>query len=264
MRIKSFGHAAFALILIWLGVLGLIKGTFGQMWQPVPKWVPAQTALAYLCAVISLGSGVALLFPRTAAVASRVLFAALMAWLLVMRFPYLFFQKPLVLVAWSFGATAVMVAGAWVLYVWLASERDRSRLGFVADDRGLRIASALYGVSLIPFGLAHFLYMEATAPLIPDWLPWHVGLAYFTGAAFIAAGLSAITGVAARLGVALSALQMALFGLIVWIPRVLSGNLSEFQRGEAIQTWVLTAGAWIVADSLRDKSWLGLRKGASA
>jgi hypothetical protein len=59
----------------------------------------------------------------------------------------------LVRVAWSFGSTAVMVAGAWVLYRWFADERDRARFAFVTDTRGLRVARTLYGLSLIPFGL---------------------------------------------------------------------------------------------------------------
>jgi len=260
IRAASAGHAAFAAAMIGLGVMGFVTGDFAQIWQPVPKWVPAHTALAYLTALISLGFGIGLLWRRSAAMASRVLFVSLLVWLLVLRLPNLFYETPLVLVAWTFGATAVMVAGAWVLYGWFAHERERSRLAFLTDARGLRTARALYGLSLIPFGLAHFMYLEATTVLIPTWLPYHVAWAYLTGAAFIAAGLAVSVGVGARLAAALSALQMGLFGLIVWVPRVLAGTVNDFQRGEFITTCALTAGAWVVADSYRGTPWIAARQ----
>ena len=251
IRIAGVGHALFAAAMIWLGVMGLSKGTFVQVWEPVPKWVPAREALAYLCAFISLASGIGLLWQRTAAVAARVLFASLMVWLLVLRLPGFFYQTPLVLVAWTFASTAVMAAAAWVLYVWFAGDRDRPRLGFVAGETGIRIATALYGLSLIPFGLAHFMYPDATTVLIPGWLPWHLAWAYFTGAAFIAAGLAVTVGVLARPAAALATLQLGLFALIVWVPRVWAGGLNDFQWGEFVVTCALTAGAWVVADSYR-------------
>jgi uncharacterized membrane protein len=260
IRIASVGHALFAVVMIWLGAMGLSKGDFVQVWQPVPKWVPAREALAYLCAAISLASGIGLLWPRTAAVAARVIFASLMVWLLALRLPNFFFQTPLVLVAWTFGSTAVMVAAAWVLYVWFAGNRDRQRLGRLAGDTGLRIARALYGLSLIPFGLAHFMYLDATTVLIPHWLPWPVAWAYFTGAAFIAAGLAVAAGVFPRLAAALSTLQLGLFGLIVWVPRVLAGTVNDFQWGEFVVTCALTAGAWVVTDSYRGMPWLAVGK----
>ena len=251
IRIASAGHALFAAAMIWLGAMGLSKGNFVQVWQPVPRWVPAREALAYLCALISLASGIGLLWQRTAAVAARVVFGSLLVWLLALRLPNLFFQTPVVLVAWTFGSTAVMVAAAWVLYVWFAGDRDRQRLGLLADDRGLRIARALYGLSLVPFGLAHFIYLDATTVLIPLWLPWHVAWACLTGAAFIAAGLAVTVGVFAPWAAALSTLQLGLFGLIVWVPRVLAGTVNDFQWGEFVVTCALTAGAWMVTDSYR-------------
>ena len=256
IRIASAGHALFAAAMIWLGAMGLSKGDFVQVWQPVPRWVPAREVLAYLCAFISLASGIGLLWQRTAAVAARVIFASLMVWLLVLRLPNLFFQTPVVLVAWTFGSTAVMVAAAWVLYVWFAGDHDRQRVGLIADERGVRIARVLYGLSLIPFGVAHFIYLDATTVLIPHWLPWHVALAYFTGGAFIAAGLAVAVGVFARLAAALSTLQLGLFGVIVWVPRVLAGSVNDFQWGEFVVTFVLMAGAWVVADSYRGVPWL--------
>jgi uncharacterized membrane protein len=141
---------------------------------------------------------------------------------------------------WSCGESAVMVAAAGVLYA-----------SFSNSNRMLRIARIFYGLGLIPFGVAHFIFLHETVVLVPGWLPWPTAWAYLTGAAFIAAGIAIVSGFKASLAALLSTVQMALFTVIVWIPLLIAGSVNAFQWGEFVDSWVLTAAAWVVADSWR-------------
>lgn len=256
MRIASVGHAVFAATLIGLGILGLIQGGFAPIWDSVPKALPARELLAYLCSLICLVCGVGLLFARTAPSAARVLFVYLFVWMLLIKVRVIVLM-PLVEGAYqSWGETAVIVAGAWVLYAWFAADSDRRRLGFAVGDKGVRLAQALYALALIAFGLSHFVYLNLTAPLVPGWLPAHTFWAYFTGCTYLAAGVAILTGVWAKLAAVLSAWQIGLFLLLVWVPVVAAGHVSAENWSETIVNGALLAGAWVVADSYRRKSAL--------
>ncbi len=262
LRIASLGHAAFAAVLIGLGILGFVTGDFTPVWAPVPKWAPGREALIYACAAISLGSGLLLMIRRTAAMAARALLAWLVIWIALFRAPYLVLA-PGQQDSWSgCGETMVITAAAWVLYAWFADAGDKRRLPFPAGETGLTIARVLYGLAMLPFGEAHFFYFKETAALVPSWLPAHEVWAASTGSAFIVAGLAVTAGVYARLAAALSTLQMGLFTVLVWLPIMAApGPKSAFQWSETILSVALTAAGWVVADSYRDRGWFAARAG---
>jgi uncharacterized membrane protein YphA (DoxX/SURF4 family) len=257
MRIASIGHAVFSATMIALGIVGLLYRDFVPVWNPVPVGVPAGELFVYLVTLISLTSGIGLLVPCMTTIAARLLLATLLLWLLVFRLPN-FFRAPPFEACWSVFPLAVMLAAAWVLYVWFAADWDRKHLSSISSNNGLRIARVLYGLSLIFCGMAHFIDVKDTLSLVPNWLPGHLFWAYFTGCAFVAAGLAVLTGFFSRLAAALSALQIASFLCLVWIPIVLAGSKVLFQWRKTLLNAALLAGAWMVTDSYRGTRWLAI------
>lgn len=125
---------------------------------------------------------------------------------------------------------------------------------FAADKRPLRIAQVVFGLALIPLGLAHFVYLNLTAPLVPVWLPYHDGWAYFTGAAQIAAGFGVLLGIYPKLAAAMEAAMLTAFTGLVWIPAILAAPTSRPTWSEFTISWAVSAGAWAVAASFTNEN----------
>jgi uncharacterized membrane protein len=225
--------------MMGLGIFGLINGDFAEIWQIVPTSMPGRHVLAYASAALMLLCGIGLLFKRAEALAARVLFPYLALLVLVLKLPVVV-KHPLVEVAWqSMSEILVVFTGGWVL--------------FAADNRAIRRAQVVFGLALIPLGLAHFVYLNMTAPLVPVWLPYHTGWAYFTGAAQITAGFGVLLGIYPRLAASLEAAMLTVFTALVWIPAILAAPTSHPVWSEFTISWAVSAGAWVVAASFTNE-----------
>lgn len=240
MRYKQVAQTAFVTGLIGLGIFGLINGDFEGLWQLVPASFPGRQVMAYASATLILVCGIGLLWKRTEALAARVLFPYLALLVLVLKIPAVV-KHPLVEVAWQAMSEIVVVfTGGWVL--------------FAADKRALRIAQLVFGLALIPLGLAHFVYLDLTAPLVPAWLPYHAGWAYLTGAAQIAAGFGVLLGIFPQLAAAMEAAMLSAFTGLVWIPTILAAPTSRPSWSEFTISWAVSAGAWVIAASITNEN----------
>ena len=243
---------AFAIGMIGLGVLALIYGDFAMVWQPVPEWVPGRTMLAYASGVIMLLGGVGLLFRATAAWAARILFPYLIIWMLL-KLPSVIAAPGMEAVWLGFGELAVLMAGGWVLFAKMADAREGSPLRVLSSEKSIRIAQMFFAVWLIPIGLSHMFYVQATADLVPAWLPYRAGWAYLTGAGHIAAGLGVLFSVFPRVAAFAEAAMIGVFTILVWGPAIVAMPKGRLPWTAFFISWAIAAAAWAVAQSVAGK-----------
>jgi uncharacterized membrane protein len=239
--------------LIGLGVIALIVGDFAMVWQPVPDWVPARHAVAYGCGVLMILLGAGLAFQKSRAWSVRVLFAYLILWALL-KVPGVVVVPGMEATWLGLGELTLLLSGGWTLFARLSDLSERSPLGFLADERGVRIARILFAVSVVPIGLSHIVYSHVTADYVPHWLPNQLGWAYLTGAGQIASGLGVLLNVLPRVAAWTEAGQIALYTLLVWLPAVVAAPKTRLPWTAFFISWIIGAAAWAVAQNVPARS----------
>jgi uncharacterized membrane protein len=261
MSATRLGHLLFAVCFAGLGVLSLLAGDFALVWQPVPTWVPWREPLAYASGAVLLACGLGMLLPRTSRLATLVLTADLLLWLLLLRIPPLVGEPGNESLWLGFGETLMLAAGGWLL---VAAHRApaaattatstaaaaATATAATATAKGVRPARLLFGAALLPVGLSHFVYVKGTAAMVPGWLPFHAGFAYLTGAAHVAAGLALLCAVLPRPAARLEATMISLFTLLVWVPAIVAAPATRLPWTACLISAALAAATWAVAGSL--------------
>jgi len=243
------GQTLVAIGLLGLGVLALRYGDFAMVWQPVPEWLPLRPTVAYACGVLMLLLGVGLLFKTTASLAVRVLFPYLILWA-CLKLPAIFVAPQIEGVWLGLGELTLLLAGGWMLFCRVVEVSPASKFRFLAGESGMRAARILFGLSAIPVGLSHLVYVKQTADFVPAWLPFRTGWAYLTGVGQIAAGLGVLFSVLPWLAAAAEAGMITCFTLLVWLPAILRAPKERLNWTAFFISWIIGAAAWIVAQNL--------------
>jgi uncharacterized membrane protein len=245
--------ALFVIGLLGLGVLALVYGDFAMVWQPVPEWVAARTAIAYGSGVLMLLLGAGLLVPGTRALTVRVLFVYLVLWALL-KIPSVIAAPGMEAVYLGLGELTLLLAGGWTLFALLGEISPDSPLAFLAGERGVRMARILFAISIVPIGLSHLVYLEATIGYIPHWLPYPKGWAILTGAGQMASGFGVLFGVLPRIAAWAEAGQITCYTLLVWLPALISAPKERLNWTALFISWIIGAAAYAVAQNVKKKT----------
>ena len=200
--------------------------------------------IVYAAAAALILGGTAIQFHRTAKAGAAVLGAAYLVFVLLCV-PGIV-AAPQIYNSWgNFFEQFSLLTGAAIVYARLSSALSAETLN--------RIGRILLGICTASFTLEQAFYLHPTATLVPKWLPpspmfWAVATTVF----FALAALALLANRMALLAARLLTIMLLIFGLIVWIPLLLSAPRSHTNWSETVETFAIAGTAWILADLLAE------------
>jgi hypothetical protein len=136
-----------------------------------------------------------------------------------------------------------LVTGAAIAYARSSSAWSRETLN--------RIGRSLLGICAASFALEQAFYLGATANLVPKWLPpSRMFWAVTTTVLFALAAVALLTNRMALLATRLLTMMLLIFGLLVWVPLLLSDPHDHTNWSENAETFAIAGATWILADLL--------------
>ena len=231
---SNLGRPVFGVAILAIGLITLA-------WHDYNDW-PQLRFLVYAASAAQIAGGAAIQVRRTAKTGAIVLGAGNLVFVLlcvpgIVTAPRVYNSWGNCFEQFSLLTGPVIVFGRWSS-VW-----SRENLN--------RIARILLGICAVSFTLEQAVYLDATAKLVPKWIPpgpmfWAVT----TTVLFALAALALLTNRMALLASRLLTMMLAIFGLLVWVPLFLSDPHSHTNWSEIAETFAIAGAIWILADLL--------------
>jgi hypothetical protein len=223
------------------GVAALAFGLITLAWHDYNGWHQLRY-LVYAASAAQVFGGAAIQFPRTAKTGAAVLGAAYLVF--VLQCVPQIVPAPQIYNSWgNFFEQFSLLTGAAIVYARLSSAWSRQTLN--------RIGRVLLGICVASFTLEQAIYLDATAHLVPKWIPpsqmfWAVA----TTVLFALAAVALLANRMALLASRLLTMMVVSFGLLVWVPLLLSDPHNHTNWSENAETFAIAGAAWVLADLL--------------
>lgn len=103
---------------------------------------------------------------------------------------------------------------------------------FVISRKLLPLGTILFSLTIISFGIDHFIYAKEAEGYIPSWIPYHLFWMYFCGLALLGSGIAILSTIKLRLAAILLGTMIFIWVIILHIPKVIAAPVADW-GGEA-------------------------------
>jgi len=245
-NLSIVGRKFYGISITGLGFLTIYYADFPYMLiPPRHSWIPGLAMIAYTFGVMFILAGACIILEKKVRTVSLLLATIL---LLIFCFYFLPYQlivstKFMQLGYWENAEKELALsAGAFVIAGCFPGKNENTFIRFLA--KLIPLGTILFAITIISFGIDHFLYAKEAAGYVPSWIPNHLFWIYFAGIALIGSGISILLRIRVRLIATLLGTMIFIWFIILHVPYVIAAHFAD-TGGEVTSAFLALAYAGI-------------------
>src|SRR6185295_3932222 len=121
---------------------------------------------------------------------------------------------------WENSAKELALAGGALVITRSFSKKNEYPL-FKFLGKLIPLGSILFSLTIISFGIDHFLYAKGAADYVPSWIPFHMFWVYLGGIGLFGSGIAIILKIIPKLAATLLGSMIFIWFAILHIPRII-------------------------------------------
>ncbi len=223
INLSHLGRIFYGIAIAGIGFLTIYYRDFPYMLIP-PKhsWIPGLVILAYIFGAMLMLAGACIIFGKKVRPISLLLGSALLLIFCFYFIPYEFLVSTnyMHFGDWENAAKELALSGGALVIAGCYTEKTEKPLTRFMGKLS-SFGAILFSITIISFGIDHFLFAKEAADYVPSWVPYHLFWMYFTGTALIGSGLAIILKIKSGLMATLLGTMIFTWLIILHIPRVI-------------------------------------------
>jgi uncharacterized membrane protein YphA (DoxX/SURF4 family) len=254
-NLSNIGRIFYGVAMAGMGFQTIYFNDFPYMLLPPEHlWVSTHVIFTYISGAILILAGMCIVFEMKVRPISLILGGVLLLIFCFWYIPYEFMATSnyMHLGEWENAEKELALSSGAFVIAGCFTEKNENPL-FRLLGKLIPFGTILFPITIISFGIDHFLYAKDAADYIPSWVSNHIFWIYFAGIALIGSGIAIILKIKLGLFAFLLGTMIFIWFIILHIPKSLSSPFAD-NGGEVTSAFLALAYsgiAFVIAGSAK-------------